>query len=99
MLDVLLTCATALFLSHFWSQWRYQFFDYFCAVAAIAGAFVLPALAERMTPALADLGILAFDAGGAPGLARYRFTFAKSSGRRARVSSSDFSWRQRATAP
>jgi MFS-type transporter involved in bile tolerance (Atg22 family) len=65
VLDALITCATALFLANFWSQWRYRFFDYFCAVAAIVGAFALPALAERFTPALADLGILAFDAGGA----------------------------------
>jgi hypothetical protein len=65
MLDTLITCATALFLANFWSQWRYRFFDYSCAVAAIVGAFALPALAERLTPALADLGLLAFDAGGA----------------------------------
>ena len=65
MLDALITCVTALFLANFWSQWRYRFFDYFCAVAAIVGAFALPVLAERFTPALAELGLLAFDAGGA----------------------------------
>jgi hypothetical protein len=65
VLDAVVTCATALFLANFWSQWRYRFFDCFCAVAATIGAFLLPALAERLAPALADLGILAFDAGGA----------------------------------
>jgi hypothetical protein len=65
MFDVLMTLATALFLANFWSKWRYRFFDVFCALAATAGSFILPALAERFAPELAQLGILGFDAGGA----------------------------------
>ena len=52
MLDALITCVTALFLANFWSQWRYRFFDYFCAVAAIVGAFAL------VYPGLASIGAL-----------------------------------------
>jgi len=65
MFDALMTCATALFLANFWSKWRYRFFDVFCASVAIVGAFALPALAERFTPQLVQLGVLGFDAGGA----------------------------------
>ncbi|HXY59577.1 MAG TPA: hypothetical protein VEH76_13475 [Methylocystis sp.] len=65
MLSALATIATALFLTRFWSRWRYGFFDMFCALAAIAGAFALPLAAEKFVPELAELGIFAFDAGGA----------------------------------
>jgi hypothetical protein len=65
MLDAAVTIATAFFLAHFWSKWRYGFVDALCVAAALACAFVLPVLAERFAPELADLGVLAFDAGGA----------------------------------
>ncbi len=65
MIDVVITVATALFLTRFWSKWRYGHFDYFCAGAAIGGAFALPALAEKFVPEFADLGMMEFDAGGA----------------------------------
>ena len=65
MLSVLATIATALFLSRFWSTWRYGFFDLFCALAAGAGAFLLPVLAECFVPEIADLGLFGLDAGGA----------------------------------
>jgi len=65
MFDALFTVVTALFLTRFWSTWRYGFFDVFCAFAAIAGAFALPALAEKFAPEIAELGVFALDAGGA----------------------------------
>ncbi len=65
MFDAIMTIATALFLARFWSSWRYRFFDYTCALAAIGGAFVVPLIAERYAPQLVDLGLLSLDAGGA----------------------------------
>jgi len=42
MFDVLITIATGLFFTKYWSKWRYGYFDFFCAGAAIVGAFLLP---------------------------------------------------------
>jgi hypothetical protein len=65
MFDVLITIATGLFFTKYWSKWRYGYFDFFCAGAAIVGAFLLPALVEKFVPEFSDLGVIAFDAGGA----------------------------------
>jgi len=50
MFDVLITIATGLFFTRYWSKWRYGYFDFFCGGAAIVGAFLLPALAEKFVP-------------------------------------------------
>jgi hypothetical protein len=65
MFDVLITIATGLFYTKYWSKWRYGYFDYFCAAASIIGAFLLPELAEKLFPEFSELGVIAFDSGGA----------------------------------
>jgi hypothetical protein len=65
MLDALVTIATALFLTNFWSKWRYGYFDAFCAGVAIAFAFATPFLTEKLAPEIANLGIFGLEAGGA----------------------------------
>jgi hypothetical protein len=40
-------------------------FRFFLRGAAIVGAFLLPVLAEKFVPEFSDLGVMAFDAGGA----------------------------------
>jgi hypothetical protein len=65
MFDALITIGGALFLTRFWSLWRYGFFDWFCAAAAIAGAFVAPALLEALAPEAASLGLFGAESGGA----------------------------------
>lgn len=65
MFDALLTIGAALFMTKFWSNWRYGFFDYFCALVAVAGAFAAPLLFESLAPEAAELGIFGAESGGA----------------------------------
>jgi hypothetical protein len=65
MFDVLITIATGLFFTKYWSKWRYGYFDFFCAGAAIVCAYLLPVLVEKFVPEFSDLGLIAFDSGGA----------------------------------
>ncbi len=65
MLETLTTIGAALFMTNFWSNWRYGFFDYFCALVAVAGAFAAPALLESLAPEAAELGIFGAESGGA----------------------------------
>ncbi|QGM46581.1 hypothetical protein [Methylocystis heyeri] len=65
MFDALITIVTALFLTRFWSGWRYGFFDWFCAAAAVAGAFAAPPLLEALAPEAASLGVFGAESGGA----------------------------------
>ena len=57
MFDAIMTIGGALFLTKFWSIWRYGYFDFLCAAAAIACAFAAPLLMEKFAPSLAELGI------------------------------------------
>jgi hypothetical protein len=65
MLDALITIGGALFMTKFWSLWRYGYFDWFCAAAAVAGAFIAPALLETLAPEAAALGVFGAEPGGA----------------------------------
>ena len=65
MLEAIVTIATALLMTRFWSKLRYGFFDAFCALAATVGAFVTPLVAQKLAPELVEFGVLALDAGGA----------------------------------
>jgi len=66
MFDVLITIATGLFFTKYWSKWRYGYFDLFCAGAAIVDAFLLPALVEKFVTVQIEKGnktaiVLAFE--------------------------------------
>ncbi len=65
MFDALMTIGTALFMTKFWSNWRYGYFDFFCAAAAVACAFAAPALMERFAPTVAELGVFGAESAGA----------------------------------
>ena len=65
MFDAIMTIAGALFLTKFWSIWRYGYFDFLCAAAAIACAFAAPLLMEKFAPSVAELGIFGAESAGA----------------------------------
>jgi hypothetical protein len=65
LFDALYSFGVALFITNFWSKWRYGFFDLFCAAAAIAGAFATPLLIERYFKLLSEIGGLEAETGGA----------------------------------
>jgi hypothetical protein len=65
ILDALYAIGCALFITNFWSSWRYGFFDLLCAVAALVGAFVAPFLIEKYFKILSEVGGVEAETGGA----------------------------------
>ena len=65
ILDALYAIGAALFITNFWSKWRYGFFDILCAVAALAGAFVAPVIITKYFKLLSEIGGVEAESGGA----------------------------------